>query len=194
MGLIRCCPFLTLCLMFSLVSTPPGRTACASGQRLAYADTVMLLLYVMIKDGFILFLLPWCYFRLTILLDEGLKRKNKHTMLDILDHNLSLLISTQFMTLAKTSWAVSHGEISGADTTLTGLKAMFTNTAGYTTVVNNKVIVLPPFPLRWQNRPPLSVQCHDWSLSIAPGQTIHNQSQTKHNESSIHLTTLDLKI
>lgn len=75
-GLIRCCPFLTLCLMFSLVSTPPGGTACTSGQRLAYADTVLLLLYVMIKDGFILFLLPWCYFRLTILLDEGLRKEN----------------------------------------------------------------------------------------------------------------------
>lgn len=55
-------------------------------------------------------------------------------MLDILDRQLSLLISTQFMTLAKTSWAVSHSEISGADTPLTGLKAVFTNTASYTTL------------------------------------------------------------
>lgn len=42
---------------------------------------------------------------------------------------------------------------------------------------NTSLKVWPPFLPRWQNRPPLSVQRHDWSLSIAPIQIIQNQSE-----------------
>lgn len=67
--------------MFDLltrVSTPVlTQSSFSSGSSVNHMQTqIVKFSYVMIKDGFILLLLPWCYFRLPVLLDEGLRTQN----------------------------------------------------------------------------------------------------------------------
>lgn len=113
----------------------------------------MVLLYVVIKDGFILFLLPWCDSGFSILPDEGLKHEiiNHRT---INNFPLTYFIMSKLFSLLYLS-------------NYTNQKVENCLTARWLKWV------LPPCPLETQYHRPLSVPDRDWSLSISPVKIRH---------------------